>query len=164
MTLLPRTARCGRIAVFATAGLLALTGRAEAQADSLRLDIGGYGSFRYELNGNDDIASSMTLRRFVVTSDARWGWRLRVYSEIEYERLSEIEVERGVERDAGGLEFEQELEGTNGSEIAIEQAWAQFNLTPDFGIRFGAVLPPVGRFNINHDDNVWNFPRRPLID
>lgn len=136
----------------------------EVETDDLTLDIGGYGSFRYEANDVDDLANSITFRRFVVTTDARWKDRLQVYSEIEYERLSEIEVERGVSAENGGLEFEQELEGTNGSEIAVEQAWGQWNFNDAVGLRFGAVLPPVGRFNTNHDDNVWNFPRRPLAD
>lgn len=134
------------------------------QAGDFTADLGGYGSFRYELNGSDEVPSSITLRRFVITTDARFGDRLQVYSEVEYERLSEIEVERSVAAGEGGLEFEQELEGTNGSEIAIEQAWGQFNFGRGLGFRFGAVLPPVGRFNRLHDDNLWNFPRRPLVD
>ncbi|HET6567644.1 MAG TPA: hypothetical protein VFG50_06745 [Rhodothermales bacterium] len=132
--------------------------------DEYRVDLGGYGSFRLDGNTGEDAAPSFTLRRFVVTTDARIGGRFQAYSEVEYERLGEIEVERGVERTAGGLEFEQELEGTNGSEIALEQAWVQYNLSRRLGLRFGAVLPPVGRFNLQHDDNLWNFPRRPLID
>lgn len=134
------------------------------QAGDFTADLGGYGSFRYELNGSDEVPNSITLRRFVITTDARFGDRLQVYSEVEYERLSEIEVERSVGVEEGGLEFEQELEGTNGSEIAIEQAWGQFNFGRGLGLRFGAVLPPVGRFNRLHDDNLWNFPRRPLAD
>ena len=31
-------------------------------------------------------------------------------------------------------------------------------------MRTGGVLVPVGRFNINHDDNRWDLPRRSLID
>lgn len=152
-------------AALAAAALLLGPGTAAGQeAGDLTVDLGGYGSFRYELNDSDEVSNSMTLRRFVVTTDARIGGRLQVYSEIEYERLSEIEVERGVSREEGGLEFEQELEGTNGSEIALEQAWGQFDVSPELGVRFGAVLPPVGRFNLRHDDNLWNFPRRPLID
>lgn len=134
------------------------------QAGDFTADLGGYGSFRYESSDSEDVAASFTLRRLVITTDARYRDRLRMYTEIEYERLSEIEVERGVEAEEGGLEFEQELEGANGGEIALEQAWAQFNFSPAFGVRFGAVLPPVGRFNLQHDDNLWNFPRRPLID
>ena len=28
----------------------------------------------------------------------------------------------------------------------------------------GGVLVPLGRFNIRHDDNLWNLPRRSLVD
>jgi hypothetical protein len=128
------------------------------------MDVGGYGSFRLEGSDRHGGEPAFTLRRFVVTTDARVGSRLQVYSEVEYERLHKIEVERAVEREDGGLKFEQEVEGTSGGELALEQAWAQLNLTRQVGVRFGAVLAPVGRFNLTHDDNLWNLPRRPLID
>lgn len=131
------------------------------QENELRVDVGGYGSFRYEAGGRTE--SSFTLRRFVVTTDARWGDRFKAYSEVEYERLSEVELEREAEAGSGGLTFEQALEGTNGSALALEQAWGELAFGA-VGVRFGAVLPPVGRFNIAHDDNLWNFPRRPLAD
>lgn len=133
----------------------------QAREQELRVDVGGYGAFRYEVS--NDVTGSVTLRRFVITTDARWGDRLQAYSEVEYERLSEIEIERGVDESAGGLTFEQEIEGTNGSELALEQAWAQLQFG-SVGARVGAILPPVGRFNLSHDDNLWNFPRRPLVD
>lgn len=153
------------VAVTALSGLSAAgLARAQDAPSDFTLDLGGYGSARYEANDAEGVPDAFTLRRFVVTTDARWKDRLQVYSEIEYERLSEIEVERGVEATEGGLAFEQEIEGTSGSEIALEQAWGQFNLTPSLGVRLGAILPPVGRFNTDHDDNVWNFARRPLAD
>src|SRR2546428_6364502 len=31
-------------------------------------------------------------------------------------------------------------------------------------IRAGIVLPPLGRFNILHDDDYWDLPRRTLVD
>lgn len=128
-----------------------------------RVKIGGYGSFRFD-GGDSGVSESMTLRRFVTTIDADVSPRFRAYAEIEYERLSEIEIERSVSAGAGGLTFEQELEGTNGSEIALEQAWGEYQVTDELAIRFGAVLPPIGRFNIKHDDHLWNYPIRPLID
>ncbi len=148
--------------VLATAG--AAWAQEEEGPSDFRLDVGGYGSFRFDASDADQGARGFTLRRFVLTTDARWRDRLQVYSEIEYERFSEIEIERGVEAQDGGLAFEQELEGTNGSEIALEQGWGEFRFTDAVGLRFGAVLPPVGRFNLNHDDNVWSFARRPLVD
>ncbi len=129
-----------------------------------RADVGGYGSFRLSANSGEGLKDSFTLRRFVVTTDARIGDRFQVYSEVEYERLTEIEVEQEARAAGSGLEFVQALESSPGSELSLEQAWGQWRLTRGFAVRFGAVLPPVGRFNRQHDDNLWNFPVRPLID
>jgi hypothetical protein len=128
------------------------------------LDIGGYGSFRLQGSDLEEDEPSFELRRFVITTDAHLSSRFQVYSELEFERFSELELEREVEGGEGGITFEQELEGTNGSEISLEQAWGQFALSKNIGLRFGAVLPPVGRFNQHHDDNLWNLPSRPLVD
>jgi hypothetical protein len=46
----------------------------------------------------------------------------------------------------------------------IEQVWAQYDIVPWLNFRAGALLMPVGRFNLMHDDNRWNIPRRPLVD
>lgn len=144
--------------------------------------IGGYGSFRFEANNIDKGPAigalppvrlgfdSFDFRRFVLTTDITPFDRLRVYTEIEYERLNEIEVERTAipenrgRRERAGTRFIQEVEGQSGGEIAMEQAWAQFDFTDWLGLRFGVILPPLGRFNILHDDDYWDIPRRPLVD
>lgn len=142
----------------------AAPGRAQ-EAPDFRLDVGGYGSARLEATDAGDRPTSLTLRRLVLTTDARVGSRVRFYSEIELERFGKIELEKALERAAGGgANLEQALEGTGGSELALEQAWGQVALADGVGLRFGALLPPVGRFNGRHDDNLWDFPRRPLID
>ncbi|MBZ5551966.1 MAG: hypothetical protein LAO21_04535 [Acidobacteriia bacterium] len=136
-----------------------------------RVNIGGYGSVRFEANdvGGDFFvpggsARGFTFRRFVLTTDTHLSDRLRIHTETEFERLLELEIERKVERSAGGLRFEQGLEGTNGGAIELEQAWGQFDFSKNHGIRFGVVLSPVGRYNINHDDDYWDLPRRTLTD
>jgi hypothetical protein len=136
-----------------------------------RVKIGGYGSVRFEANdvGDDHFvpggsAKGFTFRRFVLTTETRLNDRLRIYTETEFERLLELEVERKVESNGGGLQFEQGLEGTNGGSIELEQAWGQFDISKNHGFRFGVVLPPVGRYNINHDDDYWDLPRRTLTD
>jgi hypothetical protein len=136
-----------------------------------KVKLGGYGSVRYE-NGNAKTPSTFTFRRFVLTTDAEITDRLSVYSEIEYERFSELELEKEAfkirEQDASGrvtqgLGFKQEVEGTDGSEIAIEQAWAKYKIFGEkLALQAGGVLVPVGRFNLNHDDNLYEIPRRPL--
>jgi hypothetical protein len=130
---------------------------AAAQQGAPAVDVGGYGAFRYELS--DAVRGSFTLRRFALTTDARWRDRLQLFSEVGYERLSGIGVARSVERLEDEATLAQRTAG--GGEIALEQAWAQLRLGP-VTARAGAVLPPVGRFNLHHQDHVWNFPRRPL--
>ena len=144
--------------------------------------IGGYGSFRFESN-NIDLGprignlppiqrgfNAFDFRRFVVTLDATPSERLRVYSEIEFERFNAIEIERtaipenrGLQNRAG-VRFIEEVEGQGGSELAMEQAWAQYDFAKPLALRMGVILPPVGRFNILHDDDYWDLPRRPLVD
>jgi hypothetical protein len=40
----------------------------------------------------------------------------------------------------------------------------QYDLTDWLSFRGGGVLVPLGRFNLHHDDNLWNLPRRSLVD
>ena len=129
------------------------------------VSVGGYGSVRYEKNNLDDPKpSGFDFRRFVLTTDATPNDRLQAYIEIEFERLADIEVERAVQRFDDGVAFEESLEGGNGGEISIEQMWGQYKFSDPFSVRFGMILPPVGRYNINHDDDRWDIPRRTLVD
>jgi len=134
-----------------------------------RVKLGGYGAIRFDGNDLDAEDNTFTFRRLVLTTEAQIAPKLRFYSEIEYERFRELELEREVsvvDASAGGpgLQVKQELEGTNGSEIALEQAWLEYEIDPRLRLRTGAVLVPLGRFNINHDDNQWNLSRRTLVD
>src|SRR5207249_10882200 len=40
----------------------------------------------------------------------------------------------------------------------------QFALADWLRFRAGMMLVPLGRFNLNHDDNRWDLPRRSLVD
>ena len=144
------------------------TAQEEFQSQTLRLfervKLGGYGSLRYDNSSLDDLNSTFTFRRFVLTADAKIAPRLRFYLELEYERFRKLELERSTKPEDEGLEVEQAIEGTDGSEIALEQAWLQYDLNDWLSLRTGAVLVPLGRFNLRHDDNQWNLPRRSLVD
>lgn len=129
-----------------------------------RVRIGGYGSVRYGVNDLDAEHPTFTFRRLVLTTEAQLAESMRFYTELEYERFRELELERSVEPVAGGLRLEQELEGTSGSEISLEQAWFEWAVDPRLRFRAGGVLVPLGRFNQNHDDNQWNLTRRSLVD
>ncbi|HEX8088793.1 MAG TPA: hypothetical protein VF762_08075, partial [Blastocatellia bacterium] len=149
--------------------------------DSVR--IGGYGSFRFETNNLDKLqrvgnlpvarhsSNGFDIRRLVLTADVTSVERLRFYTELELERFGKIEIERtaipenrGGQNGLAGTRFIQELEGQDGSEIKLEQFWVQYNLTKNVAVRGGIILPPLGRFNILHDDDYWDIPRRTLID
>jgi hypothetical protein len=130
-----------------------------------KVTMGGYGSVRYETNSlHEPKPAGFDFRRFVLTTDATPNDRLQAYVEVEFERLGEIEVERAAERTPLGTAFAEDLEGGNGAEISIEQMWGQFKFSDPFSARFGQILVPLGRFNINHDDDRWNIPRRTLVD
>lgn len=130
-----------------------------------RVKLGGYGSVRFEANDLDDEKSTFTFRRFVLTTDAHITDRLETYMELELERFREIEYEKKtVSSTKNPLEIVEAIEGTPGSEIAIEQAWLGYKVTDWLNFNMGALLVPLGRFNIRHDDNMWNLPRRTLVD
>ncbi|MFO1518324.1 MAG: hypothetical protein U1F57_01455 [bacterium] len=127
--------------------------------------LGGYGSIVYEHDSGKDLNDTFTFRRFVLTTDAKIASRFRIYSELEFERFRKIELEKKlVAAPGGGLTVAQAIEGTNNSEISLEQAWFEIDFKNWLRFRGGAVLVPLGRFNINHDDNQWNIARRPLVD
>ncbi|MFO1463891.1 MAG: hypothetical protein U1F66_08925 [bacterium] len=133
--------------------------------DRTYFKLGGYGSIRFEADSAQDLNDTFTFRRFVLTTDAQIASRFRIYSELEFERFRKVELEKEFTNNSdGGLTISQAIEGTNKSEIAIEQAWFQLEFAKYIRLKGGGVLVPVGRFNINHDDNAWNLPRRPLVD
>lgn len=129
-----------------------------------RVKLGGYGSMRFEASDLDKQKNSFVLRRFVLTTDANIAPRLRSYFELEFERFRKLELERELGVEDGVLVGEQAVGGTTDSEIALEQVWLQFDIANWLRLRGGGILVPVGRFNLNHDDNRWDLPRRSLID
>lgn len=129
-----------------------------------RVALGGYGSARFETDSPSDLNTTFTLRRFVLTTDANIAPRLRAFFELEFERFRKLELEQTGAPSGSGLETELAIEGTNGSEIALEQAYIDFEAYKELHFQAGAILVPVGRFNLNHDDNRWDVPRRPLVD
>ena len=129
-----------------------------------RVKLGAYGSFRYDASSLADQRSTFTFRRFVLTADANIAPRLHGLMELEFERFRKLELEKSLEPSEGGLAAEQTVEGTDESEISFEQAWLQYDIEDWLKLRGGAVLVPLGRFNLNHDDNRWDLPRRSLVD
>ena len=125
--------------------------------------VGAYGSMRYGTSNLDDLHNTFTFRRLVLTIDSPITERLKTALELEFERFTELEVEKRL-FSSSGVGLQQAVEATNHSEISLEQAWMQYDIADWFKLRAGAVLVPLGRFNINHDDNRWDLPRRSLVD
>ena len=126
--------------------------------------IGGYGSTRFEASDLPSVGDTFTFRRFVLTGDATIGERLRGLFEVEFERFTELELDKKSISEGGFQGFSGSIEGSNNSEISLEQAWVELIIKDWLKFRAGNILVPVGRFNINHDDNKWDLPRRSLVD
>ncbi len=56
-------------------------------------------------------------------------------------------------------EYEVEFAG---KEISIEQAYLEYQFSNKLKFRGGVVVPPLGRFNLFHDDNLQDIASRPL--
>src|SRR5438094_9717610 len=126
--------------------------------------IGGYGSTRFEASDIDKVGDTFTFRRIVWSGDATIANRIRSVVELECEHLTELEVEKSAPSEGGLRGFSNSIESSNGSEISLEQAWVEFMLAEWLRFRAGMLLVPLGRFNLNHDDNRWDLPRRSLVD
>lgn len=127
--------------------------------------VGAYGSMRYGTSNLDDLHNTFTFRRFVLTVDSPIAERLKANVELEFERFTSLELDKKLTATSGGgVISEVAVEGTAKSEISLEQAWMQYDIAEWLKFRGGAVLVPLGRFNINHDDNCWDLPRRSLVD
>jgi len=129
-----------------------------------RVAVGGYGSARLEASGIDEHNTGFTHRRFVLAVNSQLVDRLQTFFELEFEHFTQLELEKGIHAGTNEFELSQAIEGSSGSEISVEQAWARYTIDPALQVDFGAVLVPVGRFNIRHDDNQWVLPRRSLVD
>src|SRR5262249_45147263 len=122
--------------------------------------IGGYGALRFEASNIDKIGDTLTFRRFVLSGDATIANRIRSVVELEFEHLTELEVEKSAPSEGGLRGFSNSIESSNGSEISLEQAWVEFMLAEWLRFRAGMLLVPLGRFNLSHDDNRWALRRR----
>lgn len=127
-------------------------------------DVSGYGSARFEASNLNSHNSGFTQRRLILEVKSKLMDRLQTYFELEFERFTKLELEKGSETGTDNLKLSQAIEGSNESEISLEQAWARYAFTPELRFEIGALLVPVGRFNIHQDDNRWVLPRRTLVD
>lgn len=139
-------------------GLLLLTIAAQAQ----KLTIGGYAEAAYTRNFYSDnvyrysrpseYAGDPSHGRFDIPQagiylgyDFGKGWSLQ--TEIEFEHTGTGSAVEKEFTEAG--EWESEVE--KGGELELEQLWIQKSFRPEFNVRAGHLIVPVGGLNYAHE-------------
>ena len=141
---------------------------------SAQLTVGGYGEATYSYNFYSDACnryknpanfkdathSRVDLPHVVIYLGYDFGHGWSVQSEIEFEHGG-VEAAVEMEDDEGG-EYETEIE--RGGEVALEQFWIQKSFCPQFNIRAGHIIVPVGSTNNAHEPNRFFGVFRPEGD
>lgn len=110
-----------------------------------RTSIGGYGEVHYTNPTGPDTPGQVNVSRFVVFLSHAFSERIAFRSELEVE---DAKIEGG---EAGG-------------EVALEQLYLDYTLSPAATIRAGLVLPPIGIINETHEPPTFNGVERPTFD
>src|SRR6185436_2439107 len=113
--------------------------------DSERTTVGGYGEVHYANFSGPDTPGEINVKRFVVYLAHTFNERIAFRSELEVE---DAKVEGGEE----------------GGEVALEQIYLDYILSPAFTLRAGLVLPPLGIVNETHEPPTFNGVERPGFD
>ena len=121
-------------------------GQVAAQdADEERTTIGGYGEVHFNNATGPDTPGRVNVSRFVVFLAHSFSERLAFRSELE---LEDARIEGGEE----------------GGEVALEQLYLDYTLSPAATLRAGLVLPPIGIINETHEPPTFNGVERPAFD
>lgn len=131
--------------------LLCLTGfmlqqysTTHAQTES-KTTVGGYGELHYnEPDGSK--RGTLDFHRFVIYLGHNFDEKLSFRSEIEIEHTK---LEAGA---------------ASGGKVAIEQAYLDYSLSRNFGLRAGILLAPVGLINLYHEPPTFHGVERPNVD
>lgn len=110
--------------------------------------IGGYGELHY----NDvtaglpesQSAGQLDFHRFILYAGYNFNDWISFQSELELEHTL--------------------LEGDEGGEVALEQAYVDMRYSPEFGVRAGIMLVPVGIVNPVHEPPTFNGVERPNVE
>jgi hypothetical protein len=113
--------------------------------DQETTSVGGYGEVHYTNASGTDTPGTVNVSRFVLYLAHTFSEKLAVRSELEVE---DAKIEGG---EAGG-------------EVALEQVYLDYLISPAFTMRAGLVLPPVGIVNEIHEPPTFNGVARPTFD
>lgn len=123
---------------------VSVTGDFQKAADSeTRLPVAGYMDFHVNKESGD--AFRPDFHRFVLLFGHSFSDRIKFWSELEVEHAL---VEGGEET----------------GEVALEQAYLDFLITPKFNLRGGMLLTPVGIINERHEPPAFNGVERPFVE
>lgn len=110
--------------------------------------VGGYGEMHYnnldnQTNGLDD-KKEIDLHRAILFLGHEFNDRIRFWSELE-------------------VEHAQSGEGKDGGEVAMEQAYLEFDINENLSSRAGLLLVPAGILNEVHEPNTfYGVERNPV--
>jgi hypothetical protein len=113
--------------------------------DTETTSVGGYGEVHYTNASGANTPGEINVRRFVVYLAHTFSEHLAFRSELE---LEDAKIEGGEE----------------GGEVALEQVYLDYLISPAFTLRAGLLLPPVGIVNEIHEPPTFNGVERPLFD
>ncbi len=123
--------------------LALLPGRISAQEE--QTTVGGYGELHYnEPDGSG--RGQLDFHRFILYYSHTFSDRVSFQSELE---LEHTRIEAGEE---------------DGGEIALEQAYLDWQFAGSTGLRAGIVLIPMGIINERHEPATFNGVERPNVD
>jgi len=127
--------------------LFLVTFSAQAQQNQ-GATLGGYGELHYndityDENGEQK-AGKLDFHRFILYAGYNFNDWITFRSELELEHTL--------------------VEGGEGGEVALEQAYIDMRLKREFGIRGGIMLVPVGLVNPIHEPPTFNGVERPNVE
>jgi hypothetical protein len=114
------------------------------------LSIGGYGELLYENYAGDGKSDQVDLLRSVLYFGYKFDEHWVLNTEIEYEHATTSDGP-----DAGS--------GADG-EVSMEFAYLDYLLSPQFNLRAGLVLLPLGLLNELHEPTAYLGAKRPLSE
>jgi hypothetical protein len=124
------------------AAVLLLTSAAAAQQEETTT-IGGYGELHYN-EPDGQATGTLDFHRFVLFVGHSFNDRLSFKSEVEIEHTK--------------------IEGGQGGEVAVEQAYLDYHVSSGLGLRAGILLAPVGIINQFHEPPTFNGVERPSVE
>ncbi len=102
-----------------------------------------YGTLEFENFEHTD--SVFDARNIELLLDVRAHQRFRIFSEIEFERTAETSG------------------GDRQGEVEVEQGWIEYGVNRYINPRFGVILVPFGRYNLEHFDTYQDLTDRPIM-